>query len=163
MMGTSMGSPHQRTLDLHSGDEVIAEIQRLRSVGYQKTKNWNLTEICDHLTKTMRGGMDGFGFRLPWILRATIVKWMFAWMLRKRRIPNGAATFASLKPQASDAQEDPAVIDRCIETLREAQKFRGSLDDYPLLDDLDPETWKEFMWLHAAHHLAFLIPNDSDA
>ena len=53
-----MGTIQHRNLDFTSGDQVIAEIQRLREVGYKKTKNWNLTQICEHLTKTMRGGMD---------------------------------------------------------------------------------------------------------
>ena len=66
----------RRKLDFRSAGEVIADIRMLKQAGYKKAGNWNLTQICEHLTGTMAGGMDGFGFRIPWILRATIMKWV---------------------------------------------------------------------------------------
>ncbi len=150
----------ERTVDFHSGDEVIADIEHLRRAGYTKTKNWNLTQVCEHLSATMKGGMDGFGFRLPWILRNTVVKWMFARMLRKRKMPNGAPTFARLKP-TPEIEDDDAIIDDCIATIKRAETFDGSLEDYAPLDHLTADDWREFSWLHASHHLRFLVPNDS--
>ena len=147
----------KRVLDFHSGEEVIAEIERLRGSQYQKLKNWNLTQVCDHLQKTMAGGMDGFGFRLPWILRATFMKWGFGYYLKKRRLSSGAPTFSVLKPEPSEEQDDDALIDECIATVHRAENFDGSLEDYPLLDNLTPDTWRQFMWIHAAHHLGYLV------
>lgn len=149
----------RRSLDFHSGDEVIADINRLRESGYTRTKNWNLTQICEHLAATMNGGMDGFGFRLPWILRATIIKWGFRYALRKRKLLSGAPTFKFLKPKMDAKADDDAVIDQCIETIRRADAFDGSLAEYALLDNLTADQWREFMWIHAAHHLSFLVPN----
>lgn len=149
-----------RTLDFHTGGEVIAEIERLRSGGYTKTKNWNLTQICEHLTATMRGGMEGFGFRVPWILRATIIKFIFSRMLRKRKMMSGP-TLDRLKPKSDEGADDDAIIDDCIDTIRKAQTFDGSLEDYPFVDNLEVEDWRQFMWMHAAHHLGFLIPNSA--
>lgn len=153
-----MAAQQRRELDFHTGAEVIAEVERLRSGGYTQTKNWNLTQMCEHLDATTRGGMEGFGFRLPWILRATIIKWMFARMLKKRKMPSGASTMASLKPKTEGAADDDAIINRYLETVREAETYDGSFEDYPFLDNLTPDTWRQFMWLHAAHHLSFLVP-----
>ena len=150
----------RRELDFYTGEEVIQEIERLRCDGYEKTKNWNLSQICEHLTGTMRGGMDGFGFRLPWILRATLVKWIFRYSLRRRKLFSGAPTLPFLKPNSSTQSDDDQVIDECIAETRRAMAFDGSLENYALLDNLTVEDWQQFMWLHASHHLSFLKPNE---
>ncbi|WP_153558323.1 DUF1569 domain-containing protein [Roseimaritima sediminicola] len=149
----------KRALDFRSGDAVIAEIEQLRTDGYVKTKRWNLTQICEHLDATMRGGMEGFGFRAPRLLRATVLKWSLHHMLKTRRM-RSVPTLPRLKPRPASAvaDDDDVVIDHCIATIRRAAAFAGPIEDYPFLDDLDVEDWRQFMWLHAAHHLAFLIP-----
>ncbi|MEM9827863.1 MAG: DUF1569 domain-containing protein [Planctomycetota bacterium] len=156
-----MSAAQKRTLDFHTGDEVNAEIQRLRSTEYTKTKNWNLTQICEHLDATMTGGMNGFGFRLPWILRATIMKWIFGRMLRTRKMSSGP-TLERLKPKSDPGTEDDAIIDKCIATIEHAKAFPGPIKDYPFLNELSVEDWQQFMWMHAGHHLGFLVPNESD-
>lgn len=153
----------KRHLDFHNDQEVIAEIERLRSSGYTKSKNWNLSQICEHLTATMKGGMEGFGFRAPWIMRATVIKWVFANILKNRRMMS-APTVKKLVPSGSPDQEDEGCIDDCIAMLKRAAEFPGPIEDYPLLNDLDVDDWKQFMWLHAAHHLGFLHPtSEGDA
>jgi hypothetical protein len=155
---TERGIMKRRQLDFRSGAEVIDEIRRLRDGGYTKTKNWNLTQVCQHLDGTMKGGMDGFGFRLPWILRATVVKWMFGYLLKRRKMLPGAPTFPVLKPKADGGEDDNAIIDECIATIERAEAFDGSLEEYALLDNLKADDWRDFMWLHASHHLGFLVP-----
>lgn len=153
-----MAKSMKRILDFHTGDEAIKEIQSLRSGGYTKTKNWNLTQACEHLTATMAGGMDGFGFRLPWILRATIIKWIFNRMLKTRKMSSGP-TMARLKPKSDDGPDDNAIIDHCIATLERAKAFEGPIENYPFLNELKVGDWQQFMWMHAGHHLGFLTPN----
>lgn len=154
-----MAATQKRTLDFHAGDEVIAEIQNLRSSGYTRTKNWNLTQICEHLNATMTGGMDGFGFRLPWVLRATIIKWIFNRMLKTRKMSSGP-TLDRLKPKSEPGSDDDAIIDDCIATIERAKAFAGPIEDYPFLNELKVEDWQQFMWMHAGHHLGFLLPNE---
>lgn len=151
----------KRDLDFKTGQDVIDEINRLRRSGYEATGKWNLTQICEHLTETTKGGLEGFGFRLPWILRATVVKWVFRFALKRRKLLSGAPTFPRLKPKSSSAEENAEVIDECIATTQKAIEFDGSLEDYALLDNLSVEDWQQFMWIHAAHHLGFLIPKKS--
>lgn len=148
----------RRETQFRSAEEIVSEIERLQKYGYERTKNWNLTQICEHLEATMRGGMDGFGFRLPWLLRATIVKWVFRYALRTRKLLSGAPTLSVLKPKSENQTDDSEKIESCIRVLREAASFQGSLDDYAMLDNLAVDDWKQFMWIHASHHLSFLIP-----
>ncbi|TWU46587.1 DUF1569 domain-containing protein [Rubripirellula reticaptiva] len=156
-----MAASAKRSLDFHTSDEVVAEIQRLRSGGYSRTKNWNLTQVCEHLTATMSGGMDGFGFRLPWILRATIIKWIFNRMLKTRKMSSGP-TMDRLKPKSDGADDDDAIIDACIATIERAHAFQGPIEKYPFLNELKVEDWQQFMWMHAGHHLGFLIPKEAN-
>lgn len=148
----------RRKIDFRSADEVIADIKMLQSKGYEKVGNWNLTQICEHLAGTMNGGMDGFGFRLPWILRATVVRWGFRYALKKRKLGSGFPTFKVLRPKHSEEQEDGSIIDACIASCRRAGSFDGSLEEYALLNNLDVKDWRDFMWIHASHHLSFLLP-----
>lgn len=154
-----MATSHIRTLDFHTGDDVIAEIQRLRTAGYTKSKNWNLTQACEHLTATTAGGMDGFGFRASWILRATIIKWVFHRILRTRKMAS-APTLKRLKPESHDGTDNDAIINTCIAKIELAQAFQGPIENYPFLDNLDVEDWRQFMWIHAGHHLEFLMPRE---
>lgn len=149
----------KRNLDFQSADEVIDEIQRLRKSGYTQLKRWNLTQVCEHLTRTMEGEMKGLGFRIPWILRRTVGQWMTSRVLKSRAMPS-VPTLPSLRPTAQHRSEDPALIQECIATLRKADSFDGDLDDYPFVDRLPHPQWRQLMWIHAAHHLGFLIPQD---
>ncbi|KAA1258043.1 hypothetical protein LF1_05580 [Rubripirellula obstinata] len=155
-----MAATQKRTLDFHTGDEVIAEIQNLRSSGYAKTKNWNLTQICEHFTSTMVGEMEGLGFRFPWIVRATFGKWLTHRFLKTRKMP-GVPTLPSLQPKSLADSEDDTIIEGCIRAISQCETFAGSLDDYPFVDNLDHDEWRQLMWVHAGHHLSFLIPNES--
>lgn len=150
----------RRKIDFRSAGEVIRDIRNLQENGYRKLGNWNLTQICQHLEGTMNGGMDGFGFRLPWILRATVIKWGFRFALKRRKLGSGFPTFRVLRPTWSENEDDPTHIDSCIRSFERARDFQGSLEDYALLNNLSVDDWKEFMWIHASHHLSFLIPNE---
>lgn len=148
----------RRKIDFHSAEEVIQDINMLRGSGYERAGNWNLTQACQHLTATMDGGMDGFGFRMPWVLRATVINWAFRYALKKRKLGGGFPTFKILKPTHTDDVEDDLIIDACIESCQRTNEFDGSLDDYPLLNNLSVDDWRDFMWIHASHHLSFLVP-----
>ncbi|MEL7338615.1 MAG: DUF1569 domain-containing protein, partial [Planctomycetota bacterium] len=57
--------------------------------------------------------------------------------------------------------DDHDAIDSCIAMIRRSSEFLGPIEDYPFLNDLDVSRWRDFMWIHASHHLSFLVPNSS--
>jgi hypothetical protein len=106
----------------------------------------------------MVGEMEGLGFRLPWVLRATAGKLFTNWILRTRKMP-GVPTLPSLQPKSASDVEDETIIQNCVTAIRQSESFTGSLDDYPFVDNLLHDQWRQFMWIHASHHLGFLVPN----
>ena len=145
-----------RDLTLNSLDDAIAEITRLRDSGYTSTANWNLSQTCEHLTGTMRIGLDGSVPRLPWIQRKVFGA-MFRFLIWRRSMPRGAGTLPELVPNER-AEDDPALIETCLATLAESRDFPGPLKPYPLMDGMTLEMWKELMTIHAQHHLRLLEP-----
>jgi len=148
-----------RRLTFRDQDEVIQEIDRLRRTGYDRLGNWSLTQICEHLDKTIQMGLHGSKLRLPWILRATVGKWILAWAVRNNRMPNIRVNAPkSLLPQNSTEADDFDVIERCMARHREAATFAGPIKNYPLADNITVEDWRKIQWIHAARHLGFLNP-----
>ncbi|MCA9239186.1 MAG: DUF1569 domain-containing protein [Planctomycetales bacterium] len=147
----------KRKLAFDSFDQVIDEIERLRSRGYTPQGQWNLSQVCEHLTRTMRAGMDGGLKLMPWILRATILRFMANRIINSGNMPSGfTAPSESVPPDHKE--DDPAKIDKCIATLRETAAFAGPLPPHPFSTGMTLEKWKRLMQVHAAHHLGFLQP-----
>jgi hypothetical protein len=162
----------RRTLNLATLDEVVAEIERLRRDGYSVGGKWNLSQICEHLTATMRMGLDG-GQRMPWLLRKTMGAWLIRSWLKKRALRSGLPTLDRLLPQtkrdgaASDAAgndgaDDRAAIETCIATLHEVRDFAGELPPHSMCDAIDLPTYKELCVIHAQHHLGYLLPRTDE-
>lgn len=149
--------PQLRELELRSLDDVVHEIERLRECGCTRRGNWNLSQMCVHLTETMRVGLDGDEPRLAWPLRK-LFGLMLRRVLRTRKMPSGAPTVARLRPTQTPT-DDPATTDLCLATLAEARDFAGPLPPHPLIDKMTLDEWKDLMVIHAQHHLRFLEPN----
>ncbi|MEO1498669.1 MAG: DUF1569 domain-containing protein [Planctomycetota bacterium] len=146
----------KRPLDLRSLDDVIAEVERLRDGGYTPRGKWNLSQICEHLRETIRIGIDGDEPRLSWIQRKVFGA-IFFFVFRNRAMMAGAPTIPRLTPEPMEA-DDPAMIDACLATLAEARDFPGPIPNYPLMDGITLEKWKDLMVIHSQHHLRFLQP-----
>jgi hypothetical protein len=152
-------SMKRRQLDFRSGQEVIDEIERLRRTGYVRAGTWNLSQICEHLDKTMRLGLSGGDFRMPRVVQATLGKWFFRRSLKKRKMMSGLPSHRSLMPEADEIVENEPTIDACIGTIREVEAFAGPVENYPLVSQVNVNEWRDLMWIHASHHLSFLLPN----
>lgn len=154
----------RRPLDLRSGEEVLAEINRLERDGYRMGGKWSLTQICDHLDTVTVGEMEGLDIYVPWIIKATIGQFFVNRILRTRRFPTGifrAPSPRQFQPRMPTGPDDPAVIERCRQSTQRAIEFQGPLPPYPLAHRFSLEDWKELMWIHASHHLGFLHPNSA--
>ncbi|MEM6329310.1 MAG: DUF1569 domain-containing protein [Planctomycetota bacterium] len=143
-----------RRVTLQTFDEVIDDVTRLRTAGYAAGGRWNLSQVCDHLTGTMRLGLDGDQPRVAWAVRKAFGV-LLAVILARRAMVSGAPTLPRLTPEAL-TEDDPQRIDRCLATLAEARDFAGPLPPYPLCDNMTLDKWKRLMVIHAQHHLGFL-------
>ena len=146
-------------LRFQTGAEIVAEIRRLRRDGYERAGRWNLTQVCDHLTRTMDVALRPDGKRLPWIVRRTVGRWLVGHILRRGKFPRGTPAPKKLRP-ADAAADDPATIDACIAKVQEAAGFDGDLSQYPGVDGMTPDVFRRLSWIHASHHLGFLVPRN---
>lgn len=153
----------RRKLDLPNAEAVLAEVNRLREEGYQPLGKWNLGQICEHLTETIRFGLDPSNRRLPWIVRKLFTTRAFHRVLRTRKMATGIPIPRRIKPKSSAELDDPTKIDEYLALVTEIQEFQGPLPPFPLADDVRLEDWKQIQWIHAGHHLSFLVPKPEEA
>ncbi|QDT70156.1 hypothetical protein MalM25_31010 [Planctomycetes bacterium MalM25] len=150
--------PKLRRIELRSLDEVIREITDLRDNKYAQGGEWNLSQVCEHLTETVRIELDGAMKPLPWVLRATVGNFVF-WLFASRIVHglSGIPTLPQLVPKPLDA-DDSGSIERCLDTLHEARDCPALTHTYPLATSVTVDRWREMMTVHAQHHLEFLKP-----
>ena len=148
----------RRTLDFADFDAVLADVERLRRDGYRRAGNWGLAQACDHLTRFMRGSLEGFGFQFPLPVRLAGRWLILGRTLRTRRIPAGVKGPAPLMPPA-DVDADAALRD-FAETLGRVRDHAGDFHPSPLFGRMTPEQWRQVHLIHAAHHLSVLVPNE---
>lgn len=149
----------RRKLDFDRFEAVASDIHHLHDVGYTQLGTWDLSQVCDHLTRFMRMSLEGFPFRLPWVARAlvgpVILKPMVLWM---HWLPAGAKAPQPLMP-ARSPQEEPAVR-TLAEMLRRVRNHPGRFCPSPLFGRLSNSQWRRIHLIHASHHLGFLVPHE---
>ena len=70
----------KRQLKFETIDDMVRDVDRLISRGYEAKGNWDLAQICAHVTEWMRFPMDGFP-KVPLLLRPVF------WSSAKRLLP----------------------------------------------------------------------------
>lgn len=151
---------NHREISFSTYDEVTAEIERLEAVGYERLGEWSLGQICRHLSYYMRGSLDGFGFKLPWLVRRFIGRPILKRMLRTGKMKRGERTAPDSIPNPEHDDRDAAA--EAKELLAKLRDFSGELYASPIFDRLTTDQWRELHLMHAANHLGFLIPHDAD-
>jgi hypothetical protein len=137
-------------------DEVLAELDRLRAKGYERAGAWDLAQIADHLTYFIQGSLDGFTFRVPWLLKVLFGRFFLRRILKQRRMRASIPT--PQKPLPEPGGDEVAAVARLREVIERLKAHPGELHDSPFFGHLTPQQWREFHTIHCAHHLAFLIP-----
>ena len=152
----------RRQLDFHSFDEVLADIDKLRTGGYDMAGKWDLAQCCGHLSTWMNFAVDGVPKApLPirmmlWMLRHTVGKKKLWSVITTRKMKTGAPTFNQTVPTAGgDA-------DGAVQGLKQSiERFRGHAGEYrpsPLFGQLTREQAAQLQLVHCGHHLSFLVP-----
>jgi len=152
----------RRRLTLPNLDAVLADIENLRSKGYDRVGNWNLAQVCGHMAEWIRFPMDGFpkaGCAMGAVLglmRMTIGAHLRKKILRTGKLPANGPTLKETVPP-SDLDEATAV-QRLTAEIERFKPYTGDLHPSPLLGRMDKQTWERIQVVHCAHHLSFLIP-----
>ena len=151
-----MPKPCRSDLHFNSLDELLTEIDRLHSTGWEQSGRWSLAMVSDHLTRWMTCMLDGGTIRVPgpfrWLARAMIRR-----MGRKQKYPSiKIFAPAAMKP-AADVSE-PTAVAELRAAVKRLQQLPGSTVDTHPFGPLSAHDFLQMTLLHAAHHLAFLKP-----
>jgi hypothetical protein len=151
---------NRRRLKFADFDACLAEVKRLHETGYDKSGNWDLSQICEHLATAFNRSIDGYSFKRPWILRKTAGRAALVYVLRTGQIPAGAAAPPASLPTMGLAEGES--IARFEAALRRVDAHAGDFDDHPIFDRLSRANNRRVHLIHAAHHLGFLIPKSTE-
>jgi hypothetical protein len=147
----------RRTVQYHSHEEVLADLERIAARGYQQLGNWSLGQIAKHQSVAMTTAVDGFPGRVAWPIRA------FAQLFIKRKVLNEPmragvklpAKFA--KVLVPDTTGDAEGID-ALRTATHRLQTEPQRHPHGFFGKLSSAEWDKLLLNHAAMHMSFLIP-----
>lgn len=147
----------RRTLTFARLDEVMPDVERLLA-GHTTVGNWSLGQICNHLCTAIRGSVEGFPVKAPWLVRKTIAKVIQHRILKSGRISEGMKVPEEYLPKSGlDAHVE-------AEALRSALRLYithpGPLADHPFFGPITHDQWTRLHCIHCAHHLSFARPTE---
>jgi hypothetical protein len=146
-------------LDFHNFDEALADVDRLHRDGYEKAGQWGLAQTCGHLTYFIKTSLDGATFRVPWLLKVFFGRWMLRRILKTRRMKAGIQT--PQKPLPEPDGDEAAAVQRYKQMIQRLRSHQGEMHASPFFGHLTSAEWCEMHLIHAAHHLAYLLPRSA--
>src|SRR5262245_16906359 len=112
--------------------------------------------MCDHLAYFMQGSLDGFTFRVPWLLKFLFGRMALRRILKERRMKADVPT--PQKPLPAPGGDETAAVERLKQQMERLRNHQGELHASPFFGYLTPEEWRELHLIHCAHHLGNLSP-----
>jgi len=151
----------RRELAFDDLDAVIRDVEELSASGYDRVGNWDLTQVCGHLSDWMRYAIDGYPKApLPirvmlWGMKVTIGKRELRKILESGSMRAGNPTFRDTIP--SPGGDEAVAIEQLREVVRRFKSHEGKFQPSPLFGELDREAMTRLQLVHCAHHLSFLV------
>ncbi len=152
-----MAKPARPELIFHSVDEMLADVDRLRGGSYEKTGQWDLPMILDHLAKSMHTMQTCEGMK-PVPKPLDIVARLGVHLVTKRKYYPGIKFSApkEMRPTVGIPLEAAeAAFRQAAEQVKaiNTPTVSGTPFGTMMSDD-----FVKLQLLHGAHHLSFLRP-----
>ena len=147
----------RRPLVFRSIDRVMPEVDVLL-LGHETTGRWTLAQICNHLTRTIVGTVDGFppGVRATWVVRALLGPIVLRRVLKTGRMAAGIpAPKAIVPPSDLDPRAEAEALRAAINILA---GYSGPPLPHPFAGRITADDARLLTAIHAAHHLSFVRP-----
>lgn len=145
-----------RQLDFTDFDAVVADVQRLHEQGYHQVGQWSLSQILQHLTLTLERSVNGFPAKMPWFVRKIVAPLIRGKIFAQRKLQAGLK--APVDMVFSAGADEANEVKRFNEVLDRVKEYQGEFQPHPVFEKISPEEWRQFHFIHIAHHLNFLIP-----
>jgi len=153
--------PERRTLTFATLNDAVADAENLLAVGYEKAGNWDLAQVCGHLSEWLRFPLDGFP-KVPLLLRPPMwfVRVLLGKKLREKVLANGFDAGVRTVPQTVFASgcNDAAAVAKLKEVAVRFEAHAGPIHPSPLFGAMTKDEARELQLRHLAHHLSFLVP-----
>jgi hypothetical protein len=146
----------RRRLDFKNWDELLADIDHLRAVGYDRAGQWDLSRILDHVGEGLRTAVHGIDHQGPWIIRKLFGPIILKRIFRQRRMKAGIKVPDWWLP--GPTHDESAAVDKFRAQLAAFQAMTTTPCPHPFFGPLTKQEWHDLVLIHAAHHLSFLIP-----
>lgn len=148
--------PKRRFLKFTQMTDPLEEAHRLAGAGYEQCGNWNLGQVCHHLTAAYNASIDGYQSKTPWVLQNVIGPVAKYGFLYVGRFPAGAPGPPQIMPGAID--DENAAIAALAQAVERVRNHQGAFDRHPIFGVMTPAQNRRLHLIHAAHHLGFLQP-----
>jgi hypothetical protein len=148
--------PKPRVVRFKTPQELAADVDRLHRGGYEKHGNWNLPQICRHLTVAIEGALRPPASTTPTPEQAKMKAGLVDVILKTLAPPPGLEAPDFLVPPADCDERD---IERFKQVLWRVFEYPHSHVDFgPAMGPVPTDEMRELTLLHASHHLAYLEP-----
>ena len=147
----------RRRLALEEISQIMPEVRHLAPAHYT-VGNWSLGQVCKHLEYSFIGSMEGFNLRNHRLKRLFMKRKILQVTLAKG-IPPGYTVDPSLTPPSR--LDLGTAMDALAAAVERYLGHEGPLRAHPLFGKLPRDIWDKFHCFHAAHHLSFVIPQET--
>ena len=151
----------RRSLKFNNLAEAAADAESLHRRGYEKAGQWDLSQVCGHLSEWMRYPIEGFPPApfpvrvIMWGMRKTVGRKMLRQIFENGFKPGGPTAPQSVQPPGGDEGE---AVKRLRQAVDRFENHQGPFLPSPLFGALDRDQAKRLQLLHCEHHLSFLVP-----
>ena len=151
----------RRELSFPDFDAIERDLALLQAHGYDKAGNWDLAQVCGHLTEWMRFPLDGYprpGFfvrGMLWMMKVTVGKGMKRKILTTGKMPAGGPTIKETVP--APGGDATAAVAKVKEMMQRFQAHAGEYHSSPLFGFMTRDEHRRLQLVHGAHHLSFLV------
>ncbi len=149
-------SSERRPLKFDSEDDVVADVQRLRS-GYVQGGSWSLPRMCAHLDKAVQFRMQPGPFA-PDSPEQVTNKERIPDILAAGKLPAGIVAPGPMLPPDNCGDES---IDAFLATIEKYKRFPGPTAPHRIFGHLPEPDARQLNLIHCAHHLSYLTPTAS--
>ena len=146
----------RRRLDFKNWNEALSDVDHLRVAGYDRSGNWDLSQIVDHVGEGLRTAVRGTDHRAAWIIRKVFGPILLQRIFRQRRMKAGIKVPDWWLP--GPTHDESAAVDKFRADLAAFQAMATTPFPHPFFGPLTKQQWNELALIHSAHHLSFLIP-----